>query len=123
MEDCKLVDTPMKTNFKLSKDDDSKAIDLRQYMSMIDILLYVTTSRPVVMQVVGHVAQFQETPKESHVLAVTRIFRYLKGTKEFELWYPKEMIYHLLSPQRKIGHGALMIKELQVDQLSTWVSV
>jgi hypothetical protein len=33
------------------------------------------------------VAQFQATPKESHVLAVKRIFKYLKGTKEFGLWY------------------------------------
>jgi hypothetical protein len=35
------------------------------------------------------VAQFQATPKESHVLAIKRIFIYLKGTKEFGLWYPK----------------------------------
>jgi hypothetical protein len=28
-------------------------------------------------------------PKESHVLAVKRIFKYLKGTLEFGLWYPK----------------------------------
>ena len=83
MEDCKPVITPMQTNCKLSKDDDSKYIDQRQYRSMISSLLYVTTSRLDVMQVVGQVAQFQETPKESHVLEVKRIFRYLKGTKEF----------------------------------------
>jgi hypothetical protein len=35
------------------------------------------------------VAQFQVAPKESHVLVVKRIFIYLKGTKEFGLWYPK----------------------------------
>jgi hypothetical protein len=34
------------------------------------------------------VARFQEAPKESHVLKVNRIFRYLKGTEEFGLWYP-----------------------------------
>ena len=49
-------------------------------MSMIGILLYVTTSRPNVMHVVGQVAGFQAAPKASHVLAVKRIFRYLKGT-------------------------------------------
>jgi hypothetical protein len=54
---------------------------------MIDNLLYVTTSRPYVMQEVEHVAQFQEAPKELDVLAVKRIFRYFKGTKEFGLWY------------------------------------
>jgi hypothetical protein len=44
MEDCKPVTTPMQTSFNLSKDNDSKSTDQRQYRSMIDILLYVTTS-------------------------------------------------------------------------------
>ena len=58
-------------------------------MSMIDSLLYVIASRPDVMQTVGQVARFQVAPKESHVLAVNRIFIYLIGIKEFGLWYPK----------------------------------
>jgi hypothetical protein len=89
MEDCKPVITPMQTSCKLSKDDNSKSTDQRQYRSMIDNLLYVTTSIPYVMQVVGQVARFQAAPNESHVLAIKRIFRYLKGTEEFGLWYPK----------------------------------
>jgi hypothetical protein len=56
MEDHKPVIIPMKTSCKLSKDDVSKSIDQRQYRSMIDKLLYVTTSRPDVMQAVEHVA-------------------------------------------------------------------
>ena len=56
---------------------------------MIGSLLYVIASRPDVMQVVGQVARFQASPKESHVLAVKRIFRYLKGTMDYGLWYPK----------------------------------
>jgi hypothetical protein len=97
MEDCKPVTTPMQTSCKLRKDDDSKSIDQRQYRSMIDSLLYVTTSRPDVMQAIRQVARFQATPKESHVLAVKRIFRYLKGTKEFVLWYPKGKDLSLIS--------------------------
>jgi hypothetical protein len=80
MEDCKPVITPMKTNCKLRKDDDSKSIDQRKYRSMIGSLLYVTASRPDVMQAIRQVAQVQETPKESLVLVVKRIFRYLRGT-------------------------------------------
>jgi hypothetical protein len=80
MEYYKLVTTPMKNSCKLRKDDDSKSTDQRKYRSMIGSLLYVTTSKPDVMQAVGQVARFQEAPKESHVLAVKRIFRYLKGT-------------------------------------------
>ena len=89
MEDCKPVSTPMVTGCKLSKDDESKEVDQRQYRSMIGSLLYVTASRPDVMQAVGQVARFQASPKESHVLAVKRIFRYLKGTMDYGLWYPK----------------------------------
>jgi hypothetical protein len=52
---------------------------------MIGSLLYVTASIPDLMKAVGQVAQFQAAPKESHVLAVKRIFIYLKGTEEFGL--------------------------------------
>jgi hypothetical protein len=89
MEDCKPVITLMQTSGKLSKDDDSKSTDQRKYRSMIGSLLYVTTSRPDIMQEVGDVARFHASPKESHVLAIKRIFRYLKGSEDFGLWYPK----------------------------------
>jgi hypothetical protein len=79
MEYCKLVTTPMQTKCKLRKNDDSKSTDQRQYWSIIGSLLYVTTSRPYVMHEVGQVARFQATPKETHVIAVKSIFKYLKG--------------------------------------------
>jgi hypothetical protein len=56
MEDCKPIITPMQTSCKLSKDDDSKSTNKRKYRSMIGSLLYVTASRPDVMQAVGQVA-------------------------------------------------------------------
>jgi hypothetical protein len=56
MEDCKPVTTPMQTICKLRKDDDSNFTDQRQYRSMIGSLLYVTTSRPDVMQAIGQMA-------------------------------------------------------------------
>jgi hypothetical protein len=56
MEYFKPVITPMKTSCKLSKDDDSKSTYQRKYRSMIGSLLYVTASRPDVMQAVGKVA-------------------------------------------------------------------
>ncbi|GJX83067.1 retrovirus-related pol polyprotein from transposon TNT 1-94 [Tanacetum coccineum] len=33
--------------------------------------------------------QYQANPKESHLVAVKRIFRFLKGTLNLSLWYPK----------------------------------
>jgi hypothetical protein len=89
MEDSNPIITPMQTSCKLRKDDDSKSIDQRKYRSMIGSLLYVTTSRLDVMEAIKQVARFQKAPKESHVLAVQKIFRYLKEIEEFGLWYPK----------------------------------
>ena len=89
MEDCKPVSTPMITGCKLSKDDESQEAYHTMYRSMSGNLLYVTTSRPNVMQDVGLVARFQSTPKESHVHEIKIIFTYLKGTLDYGLWYRK----------------------------------
>ena len=56
---------------------------------MIVSLLYVTASWPYVMQEVGQVARLQAAPKESHIISIKIILRYLKGTTEYGLWYPK----------------------------------
>jgi hypothetical protein len=79
MTNCKPISSPMQTSCKLSKDDYSKDADQRQYISMIGSLLYVTVSRPAVMQEVGQVARFQVAPKESNVMEIKRILIYLKG--------------------------------------------
>ncbi|XP_057545880.1 secreted RxLR effector protein 161-like, partial [Amaranthus tricolor] len=55
---------------------------------MIGSLLYLTASHPDIMFSVCLCARFQANPKESHLTAVKRIFRYLHGTKDFGLWYP-----------------------------------
>jgi hypothetical protein len=89
IEDCKIVSNPMITSCILSKDDESPEANHTMYRSMIGIPLYVTASRLDVMQAVGLVARFQSAPKESHVMEIKIILRYLKGTMEFGLWYPK----------------------------------
>ena len=74
---------------KISKDDPSPDVDQRTYQSMIGSLLYITTSHPDIMQVVGMVGRFQYAPKQSHLVDVKRIFKYLKGTMTYGLWYPR----------------------------------
>ena len=56
---------------------------------MVGSLLYLTTSRPNIMLAVGLVARYQATPKQNHLLGVKIIFRYLQGTAQYGLWYPK----------------------------------
>ena len=95
MEDSKPISTPMITCCKLSKDDESLEVDHTMYRSIIGILLYVKTTRPDVMQAVGLVSRFQSSPKEMHVTAVKIIFKYLKGTMEYGLWFPKSQDFIL----------------------------
>jgi hypothetical protein len=41
------------------------------------------------MHVVGMVGRYQDAPKQSHMLVVKRIFKYLKGTMNYGLSYPR----------------------------------
>ncbi|KAL4291224.1 hypothetical protein GQ457_14G005130 [Hibiscus cannabinus] len=58
-------------------------------------LLYLTASRPDIMFSVCLCARFQANPKESHLKAVKRIFRYLLDTPSLGLWYPRDSTFDL----------------------------
>ncbi|GJS32729.1 hypothetical protein Tco_0531111 [Tanacetum coccineum] len=89
LEDSKPIKTPMSSETKLTRDEDRESIDNIKYHGMIGSLLYVTASRPDIMFSICLCARFQEAPKTSHLEAVKRIFRYIKGTTHLGLWYPK----------------------------------
>ena len=97
MEDCKPVGTPMVTGCKLSKEEKSPKVDQTLYRSMIGSLLYLTASRPDILQSVCLVARYQADPREAHMVAVKRILRYLKGTVNFGLWYIKSENFTLMA--------------------------
>ncbi|GJR90831.1 ribonuclease H-like domain-containing protein [Tanacetum coccineum] len=78
--------TPMEPNKALIKDEEADSVDVHLYRSMIRSLMYLTTSRPDIMFVVCACARFQVTPKMSHLHAMKRIFRYLKGQPKLGLW-------------------------------------
>nr|GEX07981.1 uncharacterized mitochondrial protein AtMg00810-like [Tanacetum cinerariifolium] len=79
----------MSSDTKLMKDEECESVDSTNYRGMIGSLLYLTGSRPDIMFSVCLCAQFQEAPKTSHLEAVKRFFRYIKGTMHLGLWYPK----------------------------------
>ncbi|KAJ9539456.1 hypothetical protein OSB04_032189 [Centaurea solstitialis] len=56
---------------------------------------YLTASRPDIMYATCLCARYQADPKESHMKAVERIFRYLKGTPNLGLWYPRDSGFDL----------------------------
>jgi hypothetical protein len=87
MVELKPVSTPMSFTASLGPDEDGEAMDLREYRSMIDSLLYLTATRPDIQFAMGLCACFQACPHSSHRMVVQRIFRYLKHTPEFGIWY------------------------------------
>jgi hypothetical protein len=87
MTELKPVSTLMSSAASLGPDEDGEAVDQREYRSMIGSLLYLTATRPDIQFAVGLCARFQSSPRSSHRTAVQRVFRYLKHTLEFEIWY------------------------------------
>ncbi|GKC75203.1 uncharacterized mitochondrial protein-like protein, partial [Tanacetum coccineum] len=93
--DVKTASTPMETQKILLKDEDGEEVDVHLYRSMIRSLMYLTSSRPDIMFVVCACARYQVNPKVSHLQAVKRIFKYLKGQHKLGLWYPKDSPFDL----------------------------
>ncbi|GKC01433.1 retrovirus-related pol polyprotein from transposon TNT 1-94, partial [Tanacetum coccineum] len=90
MESSDPVDTPMVEKSKLDEDTQGKAIDPTHYRRMVGTLMYLTASRPDLTFAVCMCARYQAKPTEKHLHAVKRIFKYLRGTVNRGLWYPKD---------------------------------
>ncbi|GJY40773.1 uncharacterized mitochondrial protein-like protein [Tanacetum coccineum] len=95
--DVKSASTPVDLEKPLVKDGDADDVDVHLYRSMIGSLMYLTASRPDIMFAVCACARFQVTPKTSHLLAVKRIFRYLKGKPTLGLWYSRDSPFELVA--------------------------
>ncbi|GJV93145.1 putative ribonuclease H-like domain-containing protein, partial [Tanacetum coccineum] len=106
----KTASTPIDTQKPLVKHEEASDVDvylyrsmigslmyLTAYRSMIGSLMYLTASRPDIMFAVCACSRFQVTPKSSHLSAVKRIFRYLKGKPKLGLWYPRVSSFDLES--------------------------
>ncbi|GJX63549.1 retrovirus-related pol polyprotein from transposon TNT 1-94 [Tanacetum coccineum] len=85
-----LSDTPMVEKSKLDEDPQRKVIDPTRYREMIGTLMYLTSSRPDLVFVVCMCARYQAKPTEKHLHTVKRIFRYLRGTINMDMWYSKD---------------------------------
>jgi hypothetical protein len=85
--ELKPVSTLMSTAMTSDLDENGEAVDQREYKSMIGSLLYLTVTQPNIQFAVCLCANFQASPCSSHQTVVQRIFRYLKYTLKFGIWY------------------------------------
>ncbi|GJQ90128.1 hypothetical protein Tco_0001267 [Tanacetum coccineum] len=129
MESGDPVDTPMVEKSKLDEDTQGKAVDPTHYRKMEGTLMYLTTSRPDLTFAVCMCARYQAKPTKKHLHAVKRIFKYLRGTLNRGLWYPKDSFIALTAyvdadhagfqDTRRSTSGSM---QLWGDRLVSWLS-
>ncbi|GJV34445.1 retrovirus-related pol polyprotein from transposon TNT 1-94 [Tanacetum coccineum] len=95
MDNCDSIGTPLATKPKLDVDLSGEPVDQYDYRSKIGSLMYLTSSRPDLVQAVCYCARYQARPTQKHLKEVKRIFKYLKGTINMGLWYPKDSGFEL----------------------------
>ncbi|GKE06273.1 putative ribonuclease H-like domain-containing protein, partial [Tanacetum coccineum] len=111
----KTASTPMETSKPLLKDAEAEDVDVHLYRLMIGSLMYLTAFRHDIMFVICDCARFQVTPKVSHLHAVKRIFRYLKGQPKLGLWYPKDSQFDLVAYTDSDYAGASLDRKPQQE--------
>ncbi|GKE58441.1 hypothetical protein Tco_1497626 [Tanacetum coccineum] len=119
----------MATKPKLDADLSGKLVDQTNYRSKIGSLMYLTSSRPDIVQAVRYCARYQAIPTEKHLKEVKRIFRYLRDTINMGLWYPKHSDFKLTAfsdadhvgclDTRKSTFGGI---QFLGDKLVSWMS-
>nr|GFA43150.1 uncharacterized mitochondrial protein AtMg00810-like [Tanacetum cinerariifolium] len=110
MDSCDSVDTPMVDRLKLDEDLSGTLVDQTRFRSMVGSLMYLTASRPDVVFDVCMCARYQAKPTKKHLEALKRVFRYLKGTINWGLWYSKNTAM-ALTAYVDVDHVAVKTQE------------
>ncbi|GJS04074.1 hypothetical protein Tco_0320582 [Tanacetum coccineum] len=91
--------------------------------------MYLTSSRPDIVQAICYCACYQARPTQKHLKEVKRIFKYIKGTINIGLWYLKDSGFELAAfldadhagciDTRKSTSGGIQFLS---DKLVSWMS-
>nr|GEV65633.1 hypothetical protein [Tanacetum cinerariifolium] len=129
MDKGQSIGTPMATKPKLDADLRGNLVVQTDYRSKIGSLMYLTSSRLDIVQAVCFCARYQSRLTKKHLKEVKRIFRYLRGTVNMGLWYPKVSSFELTAfsdadhagciDSRKSTSGGI---QFLGDKLVSWMS-
>jgi hypothetical protein len=89
LTDCNPALTPMEERLKLSCDSTTEEVDAMQYRCLVGSFRYLAHTRSDLTFSVGYVSQFMQRPTTEHQQAVKRIIRYVAGTLDHGLYYPR----------------------------------
>ena len=95
MLDCKSMATPIDTKLYFLSDESSELVDMTQYRHIIELLMYLTNTRPYICFSMNTLSQFLVKPIWFHLIVAKNVMRYLKGTIDFRLYYDRDHDYIL----------------------------
>lgn len=90
MTDCNSAKTPLEGVLSKAAEGGNSEVDSTEYKQIIGSLRYLCHSRPDILYATGIVTRFMNKPLKEHLWATKRILRYLKGTLNFGVWFPKD---------------------------------
>jgi hypothetical protein len=79
----------MEERLKLSRDCTAEEVDATRYRRLVGSLRYLTHTRPDLALSVGYVSRFMQRPTKVREQVVKRILRYVVGTLDYGLFYPR----------------------------------
>ncbi|XP_066373571.1 secreted RxLR effector protein 161-like [Miscanthus floridulus] len=79
----------MEERLKLTKASTTAKVDATLYRSIVSGLCYLVHTRPDIAFIVGYVSRFMKDPREDHWATVKQLLRYVKGTVDQVIVFPK----------------------------------
>jgi hypothetical protein len=83
----------MQPKLKLKKESELPKVDATEYRSLVGSLRYLVNTRPDLAYSVGYVSRFMEDPHEDHLVAVKQILRFVAGSSDIGVFYPRRSGY------------------------------
>ncbi|GJY64116.1 retrovirus-related pol polyprotein from transposon TNT 1-94 [Tanacetum coccineum] len=121
MDNCHSIGTPLATKPKLDVDLSGEPVDQSDYRSKIGSLMYLTSSRPDLVQAVCYCARYQARPTQKHLKEVKRIFKYLKGTLLNGTWFQKDSGFERTAFSASDHVGCLILAKALLEGYSSLV--
>ncbi|GJS03769.1 retrovirus-related pol polyprotein from transposon TNT 1-94 [Tanacetum coccineum] len=95
LDQCDAIDIPLVGQSKLDEDPNMTPVDPTHYRGIVGSLMFLIASRPDLVFAVCMYARYQEKPTETYLTTVKQVFRYLTGTINIGVWYPRDTSFNL----------------------------
>lgn len=113
----------MASSLLIHKHKMGKEIDITEHQGIIKFLFYLNSCRPDIVFCVCMYTIFQASHRESQIKTTKPILRYLSGTSNHGLWFPKENKFGLVDFSILILQGSNRIRRELMKYVTFFKSV